>query len=142
MNERISHLTELISLAGVSGYETPVRQALTKAWEPLADEISVSKVGSLHALKHGEGTDPRPLVMLSAHMDGVGLMVTDVKDGFLHVTSIGGLDARILPAQPVIVHGRRELEGVIVMPSRPRQLSLMIWETMACADEIPVGGNR
>ena len=121
MNERISHLTELISLAGVSGYETPVRQALAETWEPLADEISISKVGSLHALKHGEGTDPRPLVMLSAHMDGVGLMVTDVKDGFLHVTSIGGLDARILPAQPVIVHGRRELEGVIVMPS-PRQL--------------------
>ena len=121
MKKRISHLTKLISLAGVSGYETPVRLALAEAWEPLTDKISVSKVGSLHALKHGEGMDPRPLVMLSAHMDGVGLMVTDVKDGFLHVTSIGGLDARILPAQPVIVHGRRELEGVIVMPS-PRQL--------------------
>ncbi len=121
MKERISHLTELIALAGVSGYETPVRQALTEAWEPLADEISVSRVGSLHALKRGEGAEPRPLVMLSAHMDGVGLMVTDIKDGFLQVTSIGGLDARILPSQPVIVHGRRELEGVIVQPSE-RQL--------------------
>ncbi len=121
MKERISHLTKLISLAGVSGYETPVREALAEAWEPLADEISVSRVGSLHALKRGEGTEPRPLVMLSAHMDGVGLMVTEVKNGFLQVTSIGGLDARILPSQPVIVHGRRELEGVIVMPS-PRQL--------------------
>ena len=121
MNDRISHLTDIISLAGVSGYETPVREALTEAWEPLADELNVSKVGSLHALKRGEGAEPRPLVMLSAHMDGVGLMVTEVKDGFLHITSIGGLDARILPAQPVIVHGHRELEGVIVMPS-PRQL--------------------
>jgi tetrahedral aminopeptidase len=121
MNERISHLTKLISLAGVSGYETPVREALAEAWEPLVDEISVSRVGSLHALKRGEGTEPRPRVMLSAHMDGVGLIVTEVKNGYLQVTSIGGLDARILPSQPVIVHGRRELDGVIVMPS-PRQL--------------------
>jgi tetrahedral aminopeptidase len=121
MKERISHLTNIISLAGVSGYETPVRRALAETWEPLADEFSVSRVGSLHALKRGEGPDPRPKVMLSAHMDGVGLMVTEVKDGFIQVTSIGGLDARILPSQPVVVHGRRELEGVIVMPS-PRQL--------------------
>ena len=121
MKDRISHLTELIALAGVSGYETPVRQALETVWEPLVDEISVSRVGSLHALKRGERTDPRPRVALSAHMDGVGLMVTEVKDGFLHVTSVGGLDARILLSQPVIVHGSRELEGVVVMPS-PRQL--------------------
>jgi endoglucanase len=146
MKERISHLTKLISLAGVSGYETPVRQALAEAWEPLADEISVSRVGSLHALKRGEGAEPRPLVMLSAHMDGVGLMVTDVKDGFLHITSVGGLDVRILPAQPVIVHGRRELEGMIVQPSerqlpddladKPVPMKYLLVETGLPADEV------
>jgi endoglucanase len=84
--------------------------------------------------------------MLSAHMDGVGLMVTDVKDGFLHVTSIGGLDARILPAQPVIVHGRRELEGVIVQPftrqlpddleDKPVPMKYLLVETGLPANEV------
>jgi endoglucanase len=121
MNDRISHLTNLISLAGVSGYETPVGQALAETWAPLTDELSFSRVGSLHALRRGQGADPRPRILLSAHMDAVGLMVTNVVEGFLQVTSIGGLDARVLPGQPVIVHGRRQLAGVIVQPSE-RQL--------------------
>lgn len=121
MKERISHLTNLISLAGVSGYETPVQQALAEIWAPLTDKLSISRVGSLHALRRGQGIAPRPRVMLSAHMDAVGLMVTELHAGFLRVTAIGGLDARILPGQPVIVHGRRRVEGVIVQPS-PRQL--------------------
>lgn len=121
MNDRISHLTDLISLAGVSGYETPVRQALTEIWTPLTDEMRVSRVGSLQALRRGEGAAPRPKVLLTAHIDAIGLMVTEVVEGFLRITGVGGLDARILPAQPVLVHGRRVLEGVIVMPAE-RQL--------------------
>ena len=121
MNDRISHLTDLLSLAGVSGYETPVCLALAETWAPLADELNVSRVGSLHALRRGQGAEPRPRVLLSAHMDAVGMMVTGVVEGFLQVTSIGGLDARVLPGQPVVVHGRQPLAGVIVQPSE-RQL--------------------
>ena len=54
--------------------------------------------------------------MIAAHMDAIGLMVTKVEEGFLHLEEIGGIDVRILPGTPVIVHGRQNLPGVIVMP--------------------------
>jgi endoglucanase len=54
--------------------------------------------------------------MLAAHMDSIGLMVSDIVDGYLRVTEIGGLDARVLPGQPVTVHGQRELAGLLVQP--------------------------
>jgi endoglucanase len=51
--------------------------------------------------------------MLSAHMDAIGLMVTRVHQGFLWVTEIGGVDARVMPGQPVLVHGRETLPGLV-----------------------------
>ncbi len=54
-------------------------------------------------------------------MDAIGLMVNAIIDGFLRVTSIGGIDVRVLPGQMVTVHGRQELPGMIV-PTPPRLL--------------------
>ena len=54
--------------------------------------------------------------MISAHMDAIGMMVTSIRNGLMTVTEIGGLDHRILPGQPVTVHGREELPGVVVQP--------------------------
>jgi endoglucanase len=54
--------------------------------------------------------------MIATHMDAIGLMVTRIVEGMLHVEEIGGVDPRILPGTPVRVHGRRELEGVVVSP--------------------------
>ena len=112
----LPHLKRMLSAPGLSGYEDPVRDIVRDAWELLSDEISVSRTGSLHALKRGDGPDPRPRVMLSAHMDAIGLMVTGIADGFLRFTQIGGIDPRILPGQMVTVHGRRDLPGMVVMP--------------------------
>jgi endoglucanase len=47
-------------------------------------------------------------------MDAIGLMVNAIQDGFIRVTPIGGVDARVLPGQMVTVHGRRDLPGMIV----------------------------
>lgn len=107
------HLKTLTNLAGLSGSEEPVRSAIAKAWKPLVDELSISKVGSLHGLCRGTGKEPRRRILLAAHMDAIGLMVTTIVDGFLHVTEVGGVDPRILPGQQVIVHGRRDLPAVI-----------------------------
>jgi endoglucanase len=49
-------------------------------------------------------------------MDAIGMMVTDIRDGLMHITQIGGIDHRILPGQPVVVHGRQELRGQVVQP--------------------------
>jgi len=110
-------LKRLISLPGLSGYETPVREAIAEAWRPLVHELSTSPLGSLHALRRGTGSEPRPRLLIAAHMDAIGLMVSQIVDGFLRVTEVGGVDARILPGQQVIVHGRRDLPGAIIQPS-------------------------
>jgi endoglucanase len=112
----IPFLQDLLQLPGVSGFEAPVRHRIRTEWQPLVDEISVSRLGSLQAVKRGGGLEPRSSVVLAAHMDAVGLMVTHIIDGFLRVTSIGSLDARVLPGQLVTVHGRRDLPGLVALP--------------------------
>lgn len=109
-------LKDLITVPGLSGYEEPARQLIEKAWHPLTDEQSVSRLGSLHGLRKGSGAEPRPAILLATHMDAIGLMVSHIDDGFLHISEIGGLDQRVLPGQPVMVHGRTETPGVIVQP--------------------------
>lgn len=116
MSELLPFLKSLLSVPGLSGYEAPVARLIEAAWRPLADELSLSQLGSLHAFKQGAGVEPRPSVMLAAHMDAIGLMVTGIEDGFLRITPIGEVDPRILPGQPVVVHAREDLPGVVAMP--------------------------
>ena len=118
MTEPLSFLKDLISAPGLSGYETAVRTHIEAAWKPLTDELQVSRLGSLHGLRRGtaEVAGKRPSILYAAHMDAIGLMVTRIVDGFLRVTEVGGLDPRVLPGQPVTVHGRQALPGLIVQP--------------------------
>jgi Cellulase M and related proteins len=114
MTDLTPFLKQLLSLPGLSGNEAPVREVIAEKWRPLTDELSVSKLGSLHALK--KATDPHaPAILFAAHMDAIGLMVTGITDGFLRITEIGGVDPRILPGQLVTVHGRRDLPGLAVL---------------------------
>jgi putative aminopeptidase FrvX len=114
MIELLPYLKELISAPGISGYEVGVRPIIEKAWQPLTDQIKVSKLGSLHGLQCGTSPEPRPSILVATHMDAIGLMVNAIVDGFLRVTSIGGIDVRVLPGQMVTVHARQELPGMIV----------------------------
>jgi putative aminopeptidase FrvX len=117
MTNILPFFKSLLSLPGLSGYETPIASLVEAEWRPLVDELSLSRLGSIHGSKRGAGADPRPSIMLAAHMDAIGLMVTQVEDGFLRTTSVGGVDPRILPGQSVMVHTEKEdLPGVIVMP--------------------------
>lgn len=116
MSETLQFLKQLISVPGLSGYEAPVRRLVEDAWRPLTDELRISRLGSLHGLRHGNAPEPRPSLMVAAHMDAIGLMVTGLVGGFLRLTHIGGLDSRVLPGQMVMVHGREDLPGTIVQP--------------------------
>jgi putative aminopeptidase FrvX len=109
-------LESMLTTPGLSGYERPIREIIESAWQPLTDELSVSRLGSLHGLKTGSAPEPRPTILIAAHMDALGLIVSKIVDGFLRVNEIGGLDARVLPGQLVTIHGRQELPGVIVQP--------------------------
>jgi len=118
MIEFLPFLKNLLSASGLSGYETAVRPQIEQAWAPLTDQLSISRLGSLHGLCRGNAAEPRPSILLSAHMDAIGLMVTAIVEGYLRVTSIGGIDARVLPGQLVTVHGREDLPGVVASPER------------------------
>ena len=116
MTELLTFLNSLLTSPGLSGHEGPIREVIEPAWRPVTDEISLSRLGSLHGLKKGSAPEPRPTILIAAHMDAIGLMVTSLVDGFMQVTEVGGLDARVLPGQLVTVHGRQDLPGVIVQP--------------------------
>src|SRR5215510_12852785 len=123
MADILPFLKSLISVSGLSGFEAPVARLIEEKWRPLVDEISISRVGSLHGLKKGTLSQPgtksekksRPSIMIAAHMDAIGMMVTKITDGFLHITNIGGIDVRVLPGAEVTVHASsgEELPAVI-----------------------------
>jgi tetrahedral aminopeptidase len=118
MVEIYSFLKQLISLPGLSSREDPVRAVIAEVWKPLVDELSVSATGSLHGLKRGVGPEPRPSILITAHMDAIGLMATGITDGLIRITQIGGIDDRILPGQLVTVHAAGgDLPGVIIQPA-------------------------
>lgn len=107
-------LEELSEAVGGSGREEAVGEIVKKYWQPLVDEITVDKLGNIIALKKGSAKSDRKAIMLAAHMDEIGLMVKKIdKEGFLWFTSVGGVDPRILLATEVLVHGRKDLIGVI-----------------------------
>jgi putative aminopeptidase FrvX len=114
----ITVIKRLSAASGVSGSEANVRALVIELLAPLVDEISVDIPGNVVAFKRGGQTDTlRRKVMLSAHMDEIGLVVTGLEGEFLRVAPIGGIDDRILLGQQVLVHGRRPLTGLIA--SRP-----------------------
>src|SRR5512138_1085170 len=119
MTDILPFLKSMLSVSGLSGFEGPVAKLIEEKWRPLVDETSLSRVGSLHGLKKGSGKEPRPSIMIATHMDAIGLQVSKIRDGFLHVTNLGGIDIRVLPGAEVTVHASgtgEELPAVIAMP--------------------------
>ncbi len=132
-------LKQLSEAVGVSGVETEVRRAILKLIEAHADDIETDTLGNVLAFKEGTGTD-RLRVMVDAHMDEVGLMVTGYTgDGMLKVQMIGALDVRLLPGKRVLV-GPKKLPGVIGV--KPIHLLEGKWRTVTGIDalRVDIGG--
>ena len=105
---------ELMRQPGLPGGEHTIRAHLAALWEPLSDVIETSRLGSLHAVRMGRDPMPRPALLLAAHMDAIGMLVSAIQGEVLHISPVGGIDARILPGQLVTIQGRRPLPGIIV----------------------------
>lgn len=116
MNLNIPLLSAICETPGVPGYEKKIRDFIVKEVSLFVDEITVDNMGNVITLKKGQSSEKR--AMVAAHMDEIGFIVTHIDDnGFLYFHTLGGFDPKTLTAQRVIVHGKRDLIGV--MGSKP-----------------------
>jgi endoglucanase len=112
------NLEKLSNACGVTGRENQVRDLMAEMLKPYADEIQIDRMENVIAIKKGKPSAPK--IMLAAHMDEVGLMVkTITKDGFLQFSKMGGIDDRILPAQKVLLHTKKQAYPGIVGSKPP-----------------------
>ena len=110
-------LSAICEIPGVSGFEQPIRELVLKSIHGLADEITVDPMGNVVARL--EGKDSSKKVMVPAHMDEIGFIVTHIdNDGFVKFHTLGGFDPKTLTSQRVLIHGKKKtLLGV--MGSKP-----------------------
>ncbi len=108
-NKQVKFLKQLLETPSATGTEIAVAELVRERLAGTADEIQTDVMESVHARLSGTGVAPS--LMLSAHMDEIGLMVTYISDeGFLSVSSVGGVDAAILPGMRVDVHASNSME--------------------------------
>ena len=114
-------IISLCGESGPSGFEDDARDAVITQLKPFVDEIKTDVMGNIIAVKRC-GKENARSIMLDAHMDEIGLIVTGHKDGYLRFSTIGGVDQRMLPAREVKVLTNPPIYGVIdVLP--PHALS-------------------
>lgn len=103
----------LSDLRGISGFEYRIADEIEKCISTYADEVSRDALGNVIAIKRC-GKENAKSIMIEAHCDEIGLMVTKIdENGFLAFTNVGGVDERILPSCEVVVHGKKDIPGVI-----------------------------
>ena len=112
----IKLLKNICETPGAPGFENGVRNLVLKEIENCVDDINIDNMGNVIALKKGK--DDTKSVMIAAHMDEIGFIVTHINDkGFLKFHPLGGFDPKTLTSQRVIVNGKKNIVGV--MGSKP-----------------------
>ncbi len=109
----LTELTRTLSnLSGPSGFESAVYAWIAEYLRPVADEVRTDALGNMIAVKRC-GKPGAKMILLDAHMDEIGFIVTGAKDGFLRFGMLGGVDQRMLPAREVKVLTDPPMFGVI-----------------------------
>ncbi len=104
---------ELCALSGPSGFEDAVSERAEELLRGLVDEVRRDALGNVLGFRSCGRTGAKRL-LLDAHLDEVGFIVTEVCEGFLKFAALGGLDARTLPGREVrVMAPEGELYGVI-----------------------------
>lgn len=105
-------LARICEAPGAPGFEHKIRDLVLRELEGIADEVRTDNMGNVIALKRGKSSAKR--VMAAAHLDEIGFVVTHVDDkGFVRFHPVGGFDPKTLTSQRVLVHGRKDLLGVM-----------------------------
>ena len=115
MELNIDLLKEICETAGAPGREQRIRELVLRELEGIVDHVDVDNMGNVTTKIAGKANKK---VMIGAHMDEIGFIVTHIdKNGFVRFHTLGGFDPKTLTAQRVIVHGKKDLIGV--MGSKP-----------------------
>ena len=108
----IKLLADICEAPGVPGYESRIRNLILKEVEDLVDHVEIDNLGNV--ITRINGRDSSKKAMVAAHMDEIGFMVTHIDDnGFLRFNTLGGFDPKTLTAQRVIIHGKKDVLGVM-----------------------------
>jgi putative aminopeptidase FrvX len=126
-------LKELCECSGVPGREERLREIARRELEPITDELTVDALGNLIARKaasppKGKGKKakgPAQKLMIAAHMDEIGFVVSHIDDkGWIRLVPLGGHNTRNMVAQRVIVCGtKRDLPGLLYPGVRPPHIA-------------------
>lgn len=101
----------LCEAAGVSGAEDSAAACAEEFLQPLG-ETERDAMGNV-IVRFGK-RDAQKRLILNAHLDQIGMMVTEIGEhGLLHITQCGGIDRRVLPGSPVTVYGKKRLTGIV-----------------------------
>jgi putative aminopeptidase FrvX len=108
-------MRDLGEIPSVTGREDEMAEFLTVRMSPLVDEVSRDVLGNVVAVKRGKGRD-RLRILLDAHMDQIGLMITHIEEnGILRFTGVGGVNPQTLYGKRVTLFGRKNLLGIVGM---------------------------
>ena len=112
MSVNVKLLKEICEVAGAPGHEQRVRELVIKNVKPYVDSIDIDNMGNITVIKRGKDSSKK--AMIAAHMDEIGFMISHIDEkGFLRFVPLGGFDPKTLTAQRVIVHGKKDLIGVM-----------------------------
>ena len=105
-------LNQVCTTPGAPGFEQKIRELVLKEIKPLVDEVQLDNMGNVYAIKKGKDSSKR--VMIGAHMDEIGFIVTHIdENGFIRFHTLGGFDPKTLTAQRVLIHGKKDIIGVM-----------------------------
>ncbi|MDU1324289.1 MAG: M42 family peptidase [Clostridiales bacterium] len=105
-------LDTLCSMAGPSGFERAVAEQAVELMRPYVDEAAVDRFGNAIGVRLC-GRPGAKKLLLDAHLDEIGLMVTGIEEGFLRFRTIGGVDPRMLPDRELTVMTQPPILGVV-----------------------------
>ncbi len=109
-------LARICEAPGAPGFEKQIRKLILKELKSHADDVRTDNMGNVVALI--KGASSKKSVMAAAHMDEIGFIVTHIDDkGFVRFNTIGGFDPKTLTSQRVLIHGKKDILGV--MGSKP-----------------------
>ena len=136
--DTVSLIRHLADLRGLTGREDAVGEEAARLLSQYVPDAEYSNGSVTAHLRRGEPGAKRPVLLLCAHLDQVGFLVTDITDdGFLRIGAVGGIDRRILLGRPVSVHGKAGiLPGVISIlpPHLLKGEQAVPEESMLCVD--------